>query len=146
MIRLAPLAACLIALPAIAAPLPAPVAPGHGKATFIATYDSDGDGAVTQAEFDAVRQAGFAERDADGDGAISPKEYAMEFEARLTASDPAQREREMEQTYSRFDTLDDDADGAMSPAEFADSGAYMFTTLDSDENGVVDEADTVEAY
>ncbi len=120
--------------------------PGHGKPAFMATYDSDADGAVTRAEFDAVRLEGFAVRDADGDGVISRAEYAEEFAARLTGVSEEERLRQMRQTDVRFDNLDEDEDGAMSAAEFADSGAWMFKTLDTTGDGVVDASDDAEAY
>jgi hypothetical protein len=135
-----------LAAPAAPQPAPEPVGAGHGKPIFIATYDSDGDGAVTRVEFDSGRSEGFAQRDADGNGLIDAKEYAAEFEARLTTTSKTERDAQMQQTHERFVVLDDDKDGAMSPAEFADSGAYMFETLDTDSNGTVDSADTAEAY
>jgi Ca2+-binding EF-hand superfamily protein len=119
---------------------------GHGKETFVATYDADGDGRVSRAEFDAERLEGFAARDADGDGIIHREEYVAEYEARLDADLAARRAAQMEQADGRFDALDDDEDGRMTPAEFDDSGAWMFGELDTNGDGVVDDQDTAEAY
>jgi Ca2+-binding EF-hand superfamily protein len=53
---------------------------GHGRGMhrvldLIELYDQDGDGKVTQAEIDNVRADRLAEFDSDGNGALSLKEY-----------------------------------------------------------------------
>lgn len=135
-----------VSAPAAAQDGARPATEAHGKAAFMATYDRDGDGAVTADEYAAERHAGFRERDADGDGVISRDEYVAEYEARLRAELDAEFEAQMRQARSRFDVLDDDEDAAMTPAEFDDSGAYMFESLDSNGDGVVDGADEAERY
>ena len=119
---------------------------GHGKDIFVATYDADGDGAVSRSEFDAERLEGFSARDANGDGIVHAEEYVAEYEVRLDADLAARRASQIEQAHNRFDALDDDADGEMSPAEFADSGAWMFGELDTNGDGAVDDQDTAEGY
>ena len=60
----------LIAAVVAAAGTPAFAAPHEGGA-FVHDYDSDHDGQVTRAEFDAVRVARFKATDANGDGWVS---------------------------------------------------------------------------
>lgn len=119
---------------------------GHEKDIFVETYDADGDGVVTQAEFDAERLEGFTARDANGDGIIHREEYVAEYEVRLDADLAATRAAQLEQADNRFDALDDDEDGDMTAAEFNDSGAWMFGELDTNKDGVVNDQDTAEAY
>jgi Ca2+-binding EF-hand superfamily protein len=48
-----------------------------GRHDLLARLDKDGDGAITQAEFDAAGDARFARLDRNGDGVISPDERPM---------------------------------------------------------------------
>jgi len=130
-----------------AAAPPAPGASGgHAKRTFLETYDTDGDGQVTLAEFAVEREKGFQIRDADGDSAVHEEEYVSEYEARLEQDLKAQRERQIKQAYVRFDVLDTDDDDVISLAEFSASGSNMFTDLDTNGDGIVNAGDTAEAY
>ncbi|MCI4663482.1 MAG: hypothetical protein MRY74_02055 [Neomegalonema sp.] len=51
--------------------------PGASYAHFVlASYDADGDGALTQREFDKTGKANFTDIDRDGDGIVSIEEIA----------------------------------------------------------------------
>lgn len=119
---------------------------GHSKADFFNTYDADEDGAVTTAEYVAVRDKGYDERDPDGDAKVMPDEYVAEYEARLEQDLAAQRDRQIKQAYVRFGVLDGDKDGVLTREEFQASGQRMFDRLDTNKDGVVDNADTKDAY
>ncbi|WP_269716670.1 hypothetical protein [Caulobacter sp. NIBR2454] len=135
----------LLATPALAAP--------HALNAFVADYDADKNGEVTQAEFEAGRAARYKATDANGDGWVSDAEYLAEFEprldARLAKSDKsaedklADRQREVRQTHVRFGVLDKDKDGKMSKAEYDASGARAFAEQDKDKNGKVSAADAL---
>lgn len=137
--------ALLLALPgsAVAAP--------HEGSAFIHDYDSDRDGEVTRAEFDAGRAARFKATDANGDGGLSEQEYVGEYSARLEkqlAASPRseekkaeERQRQIRQAHVRFGVLDKDKDGKIVPAEFDASGARAFAEQDDDKDGVVTKAD-----
>lgn len=127
------------------APAPRPTA-GHGKRSFLATYDTDGDGHVTLPEFMAEREKGYTRRDADGDGTVHEEEYVSEYEARLEQELKEQHDRQIKQAYVRFGVLDADKDKEISLAEFNASGSRMFSELDTNGDGIVDEADTADAY
>jgi len=119
---------------------------GHGLGHFFAAYDADGDGAVSHAEFIAEREAGFARRDADNNGVVHEDEYVAEYEARLDDQLRTQRQGQIEQAHVRFEVLDADDDEAMSLDEFHASGSRMFSRLDSNDDGVINDADTSNSY
>jgi len=77
-IAIAPVLALGVALTAA----PALAAPHEGNA-FIHDYDTDHDGTVTRAEFDAARTARFKATDTNSDGWVSEDEYVAEYSARL---------------------------------------------------------------
>ncbi|MEM9128697.1 MAG: hypothetical protein AAGA97_03120 [Pseudomonadota bacterium] len=119
---------------------------GHSRRNFFETYDKNEDGRIPEAEFRSVRDEGFARRDANGDGTVSPDEYVGEYEKRLDQQLAEQRDRALKQGYVRFKALDSDGDGKMTREEFAASGKRMFSRLDDDDNGVVDDKDTAQRY
>jgi len=139
-----------LALLAVLAPAPALAAP-HGGAAFIADYDSDHDGRVTRAEYDAVRHARFRATDTSGDGWLSEAEYVGEYQARLetqlaTSDLPddkklEERQRQTRQAHVRFGVLDKDEDGRMQQAEYDASGARAYAEHDGDADGIVTAAD-----
>jgi hypothetical protein len=129
------------------------VAASHARDTFIKEQDQNGDGAVSKDEFAATRQIQFARTDADKNGALSHDEYVGDYKARLekslsTSTLTAEKKdeehmRQMRQAEVRFGVLDSDKSGAITAAEFAYSGWRMFTTHDSNNDGVVSAADPV---
>ncbi|MET0366126.1 MAG: hypothetical protein ABW169_15895 [Sphingobium sp.] len=135
--------AAAIAVPAFAAP--------HEGSAFIHDYDTNKDGKVTKAEFDAVRVDRFKATDANHDGWVSQDEYVGEYQARLekqlaesddTAERKAEdRQRQMRQAHVRFGVLDKDKDARMTQAEYDASGARAFVEQDDDKDGTVTQAD-----
>lgn len=130
-------------------PPPAPgVAGGHSQAAFIASYDRDGDGQVTQEEFLAMRTERFQGADKDGDGALNEAEYVAEFEGRLRQQYAEQDrepdaffERGLTQAGVRFALLDRDRNGLLSPEEDLASAERTFAGMDTNGNGVVSAED-----
>ena len=92
------------------------------------------------------REIGYRRRDANGDGQVHSEEYVSEYEVRLLKQMENQRKRQIDQADFRFTVLDKDEDGNLSLDEFNASGSRMFSTMDSNEDGVVDELDDAENY
>jgi Ca2+-binding EF-hand superfamily protein len=90
--------------------------------------DTDADGVVTRAEFDAHIAARQAALDGNADGSVSFEEAAA-FRA-------AQRE---ERARERFARLDTDGDGVVSTAEASAGQERIFTFLDRNDDGAVSE-------
>lgn len=136
-------ASLLAAVPALAAP--------HGGSAFLQDYDTNHDGQVTRAEFDAARVQRFQATDANKDGTVSEAEYVGEYSVRLEQQLAAssltddkkeeQRQRQIRQAHVRFEVLDGDKDKKMTQAEFDVSGARAFAEHDLDNDGVVTGAD-----
>lgn len=136
-------AAALASIPALAAP--------HGGAAFIADYDTNGDGQVTRAEFDAARTARFNATDTNKDGWVSEEEYLAEYSARLEKQLAAssltdekkteERQRQIRQTHVRFGVLDTNKDRKLEKAEYDASGARAFAEMDDDKDNVVTASD-----
>ncbi|ESQ91273.1 hypothetical protein ABAC460_06825 [Asticcacaulis sp. AC460] len=140
------------ALAVVAAFTAAPAfAVSHSIAGMIEEYDTNKDGQVTRAEFEAYRHVRFDETDADKSGELSEAEYVAEFEARLNEDlktfdrDEEKKveeyQRQMRQVHVRFGVLDTNKNGSMTFAEFLASGIGMFERQDRDKNGVIDETD-----
>ncbi|WP_421569108.1 EF-hand domain-containing protein [Stenotrophomonas sp. PD6] len=113
----------------------------HTANGMLELYDTNKDGVVDRAEFDAVRAATFAATDADGNGALSLAEYTAEFEGRLDQQRTRVRADAERQARVRFAALDTDKDKRMTFAEYQASGKRMFTRADSNGDGVVDARD-----
>lgn len=127
---------------------PLGIAGGHGQAALIASYDVDGDGQVTRAEFDQVRQERFQSVDEGAKGWLTEAEYVAEFELRLKQQYFDQgREpdefytRGIEQAHVRFAVLDRDRNGELSLEEYNNSGEQTFTRSDTNGDGVVNADD-----
>jgi hypothetical protein len=144
------LAAVILAVSAVAT---GAVAASYARDTFIKEQDQDGDGSVSKDEFAATRQIQFARTDTDKNGTLSHDEYVGDYKSRLEKSlststlTPEKKDeehmRQMRQAEVRFGVLDSDKSGAITAAEFAYSGWRMFTTHDSNNDGVVSAADPV---
>jgi len=142
--------ALLTATPTMAAPTMAsaqePVARGHSKTEFLKTYDTNLDGKVSKAEYDAKRSQDYGRTDADKDGAVTEAEYVGEYAARLDAELAATRKRSLDQAKVRFGVIDADKSGRMTPAEYGVVATKTFASLDTNGDGVVDDADTAKSH
>ena len=102
---------------------------GHHGArgmAFFERFDANGDGRLTQAEIDEVRQSRLAEFDQDGDGSLTLEEYqALWLDA--------MRERMVD----RFQAHDDDGDGMVTAEEFGEPFDRMVLRLDANDDGEV---------
>ncbi|WP_422368416.1 EF-hand domain-containing protein [Pelagibius sp.] len=105
---------------------------GHGgrMATMLRYFDSDGDGAVSQAEIDQVRDERFAAFDGDQSQSLSLAEFEglwLDF----------MRERMVD----GFQRLDADGDGQVTLAEVNRPLGQMVQRMDRNEDGVIDRSD-----
>lgn len=110
-------------------------------ARFVEQFDRNGDGRVERAEFDAFRLARYAETDENGDGQVDVDEYVLEYAVRHDREIEAARARHIEQTHTRFRSLDADGDGVVDRAEYDASGVRAFAHADADGNGRIDASD-----
>ena len=94
------------------------------------SYDSNGDGKLTQAEIDGVRAARLTQFDTDGDGSLSLTEYQGLWM-------DAMRERMVD----RFQDLDDDGDGMVTKDEFAKPFARVVRYMDFNDDGAIGRED-----
>lgn len=98
------LATLALASAAIAQPL----GRGPGGPFGLLAMDTNGDGKLTRAEFDAGQRAHFAEIDTNKDGAATPEEFRKFHEAKRA-----------EMSKIRFDAIDKDKNGQLSQAELS---------------------------
>lgn len=113
----------------------------HTAEGFLALYDTNSDGQVTRAEFDAHRNEQFARTDANGNGHIDASEYHAEFEARMDARMAELAKLPDTQSRVRYGALDTDKDGRMTFAEYQVSGKRTFDAADRNKDGIVDAVD-----
>jgi Ca2+-binding EF-hand superfamily protein len=100
---------------------------GHyGGPGFFEAYDANGDGRLTEAEIEEVRQSRLTEFDQDGDGSLSLEEYQALWM-------DAMRERMVD----RFQSHDDDGDGMVTSEEFAEPFGRIVSRLDRNDDGEV---------
>ncbi|MET1755518.1 hypothetical protein ABVV53_08605 [Novosphingobium sp. RD2P27] len=119
---------------------------GHSKDAFMSAYDTNGDGKVSSAEFIAIRGPQHGSFDLNGDGKVDEEEYVTEYKTRLERDLAERREMQLKQAHVRYGVLDTDKNKNMTLAEFNDSGKRMFSRLDSNKDGVVDQNDGAENY
>jgi Ca2+-binding EF-hand superfamily protein len=119
---------------------------GHAGNAFIRTWDDDGDGKVSRAEYETVRKARFATTDSDHDGSLTVDEYVNEYAVRLDRDIADERDASLKQTDTRFKALDKDEDKFVSHAEYDSSGDRAFVHLDRNKDGKVtlEDADPAE--
>lgn len=113
----------------------------HTAEGFLALYDTNADGQVSRAEFDAHRSAQFTRTDSNRDGSLDMSEYLGEFESRLDARIAELQKMPDTQSRVRFRSLDKDKNGRMSFAEYQISGKRMFDAADRNHDGIVDTTD-----
>lgn len=146
------LSACAASAPAstsaAAAGTAARPAGGHGLQAFLGSYDTNRDGQVTRAEFDAVRLQRFRAADTNGDGVLSEAEYVAEFEGRLKRQyfDDGKQpdkayENSIKQAHVRFAIVNRARDGKFTAAEDAAIADKTFKNLDTNGDGIVSKDD-----
>jgi len=101
-----------------------------GPATMMSRLDTDGDGMVSQAEFDAGRPDRFATADTDGDGQVSAEEFQ-------TAALAAIEQRRLQRIARMFDRLDADHDGVLTEQEAQAPASSMFARMDDNGDGQI---------
>lgn len=116
------------------------------RAAFIEQYDTNRDGVITRAEYDAVRDARFRATDTNRDGSLSEAEYVGEYETRLRAeygSKPIDEtfQRQIRQASRRFETIDRDRDLKISRAEYDRVANNTFTRADTNGDGRISPED-----
>lgn len=104
------LALATLALVGAAVAQPPGRGPGGGGPFGLLAMDTNGDGKLTRAEFDAGQRAHFAEIDTNKDGKATPEEFRKFHDAKRA-----------EMSKIRFDAADKDKNGQLSQAELADA-------------------------
>ncbi len=106
-------------------------------------YDTNGDGFVDKAEWDAGQEARFKQLDTDKDGKLSRDELF----ARTPASNGGVLPSEAQQRRqdSSFKLLDSDKDGFVSKEEFLARAAKNFARCDLDKDGRITTAECRQA-
>ena len=104
------LALATLALAGAAAAQPPGPGPGrgHGGPFGLLAMDTNADGKLTRAEFDAGQRARFAEIDTNKDGTATPEEFRKFHETERA-----------EMSKIRFDDADKDKNGQLSQSELA---------------------------
>jgi hemoglobin/transferrin/lactoferrin receptor protein len=114
---------------------------GHGSSQFVRSWDDNGDGKVSRAEYEHQRVKRFAVTDTDKSEALSQDEYIHEYAARLDGQFAEEKTASIQQTDTRFRALDKDRDNFIARAEYDASGAKAFQHLDPDGDGRIGERD-----
>lgn len=109
---------------------------------FLAQYDTNRDGTVTRAEYDAARDAIFRRTDTNGDGSLSEAEYVGEYEGRLRAEYGTREiddtfRRQISQASRRFESIDRDRNLSISRAEYDAVAERTFSRGDLNRDGSV---------
>lgn len=99
---------------------------GHGR--MLEMLDTNKDGAISKAEFDAKRSGDFAAADTNKDGNVSQAELTA-FHEKKAAERKAEREKRM------YERLDANKDGKVSRDEF--EGGGMFEKMDKNKDGKI---------
>ncbi len=106
---------------------------------FLKLFDGNGDGAVTEAEFNSAMQQRYQEMDGDQNGTVSLDEFK-----RYSA------ERHKNWQQKRHHRMDRDQDGAISKKEFIDRAIKRaerrFDKLDKNQDGMLTQEEHIEKH
>ncbi|WP_159995117.1 EF-hand domain-containing protein [Roseomonas sp. 18066] len=116
------------------------------RENFFAQYDTNRDGVVSRAEYDAIRAAQFERSDTNRDGKLSEAEYVAEYRTRLVAEYAGKPlderfERQITQASRRFESIDRDRDLSISREEYLAVANRTFTRTDTNNDGSISAAD-----
>ena len=148
---LVPLAFLVLASPVLAAPGDSP-APPTAPATpdrpartgaGIMRYDTNKDGVVDKAEWNAGQEARFKRLDTNNDGKLSQEELFARTPAIGNSVLPTDRQAQRQSGY--FQRMDSDRDGFISQAEFMAQGDRNFARCDVNKDGRTDTAECRQA-
>ena len=98
-------------------------------------YDTNKDGVVDRAEWDAGQDARFRQLDTNNDGKLSREELAG----------PTRNDRQAERQERLFNRMDRDRDGFVSRAEFMNMADRNFERCDVDKDGRITVAECRQA-
>jgi Ca2+-binding EF-hand superfamily protein len=98
-----------------------------------AQADSNGDGAIDRAEFDAQRANHFKSTDSDGDGFVTEAELKAFFEAKRAQMEAHRGDK----AAKMMERLDANKDGKITEAEWPKEGRMSFKNADADSDGAV---------
>ena len=133
------IALLLLAAPAVAAPGPTTdnPRPAARQNSGIMRYDTNKDGFVDRAEWDAGQDGRFKELDANHDGKLTKEEL---FSQSRSTSD-----RALERQEAFFRRMDRDHDGFVSKDEFMAQASRNFARCDIDKDGRTNTAECRQA-
>ena len=134
-------AALLLSLPALAAPGdpdPGKAPPARERTSGLMRYDTNNDGFVDRAEWDAGQEARFKLLDTNRDGKLTKDELFVG-----NGTPPSDRQLQGQATYFRL--LDGDKDGTVSKAEFMAQSGRNFARCDLDKDGRINTAECRQA-
>jgi Ca2+-binding EF-hand superfamily protein len=97
---------------------------GDFSQRILKRVDTDKDGKISKAEFDAEGSKLFAKLDGNSDGKISESEMPQRHWARFGGK--------------MFDRMDADQDGKVTKAEFEAAGEKMFQRMDKNGDGIIE--------
>jgi Ca2+-binding EF-hand superfamily protein len=97
---------------------------GDFSQRILKRVDTDKDGKISKAEFDAEGSKLFAKLDQNSDGKISESEMPQRHWARFGGK--------------MFDRMDADQDGKVTKAEFEAAGEKLFQRMDKNGDGVIE--------
>ena len=97
---------------------------GDFSQRILQRVDTDKDGKISKAEFDAEGSKLFAKLDDNGDGKITENEMPQRHWARFGGQ--------------MFDRMDADKDGKVTKAEFQAAGDKMFQRMDKNGDGIIE--------
>jgi hypothetical protein len=145
MIKVISIAALLLlAGPALAAdPDTKPQAPASPPTRGVMRYDTNKDGWVDKAEWNAGQEARFKELDTNKDGKLSQDELFARTPA--APGNVLPTDRQVERQTAFFQRMDSDKDGFVSKAEFMAQADRNFARCDLDKDGRINTAECRQA-
>lgn len=116
-------------------------AQGQGRTLGLySPMDSNGDGKVSLAEFEAVHATQLARFDANKDGTVTVSEIEAYFAPHLS-----QGGQFVQQRLATLKTADTNGDGVISADEFKAAGAAEFRAADTNGDGYIEAGEVLAA-